>query len=54
VHVLPELLEVWHGNELIRTVARTSKRRRPQEAGRDPLTESSPNHHRDDFVNHQV
>jgi transposase InsO family protein len=25
VHVLPELLEVWDGNELIRTVARTSK-----------------------------
>jgi hypothetical protein len=25
VHVLPELLEVWDGNELIKTVARTSK-----------------------------
>lgn len=25
VHVLPEILEVWDGNELIRTVARTSK-----------------------------
>ena len=25
VHVLPQLLEVWDGNELIRTAARTSK-----------------------------
>jgi transposase InsO family protein len=25
VHVLPEILEVWDGNELIRTIARTTK-----------------------------